>query len=98
MQVRRVGIIVVVRLAAEVLYGDAIAAAVAVGLGVERLVEIADKMNDEAERVGAFDAGLGFVLEDGELLGDRGEDATAGAAEVLRIACFLAERDINEVP
>ncbi len=84
--------------AAEVGNGDAVSAAVGVCLRVERLVQVADEMNEEAQGIGALGSGRGLIFQDGELIQDRLGNATVRAAGGRDLAARRPERNIQKMP
>src|SRR2546423_9997106 len=98
-QVRRVGIVSLVRLARKVFYRDTISAAIAVSGCVQRLVQVADEMDDESQRSTPLGRRLVLVFQDRELLGNSLNDATASSAQILHLRQqAYDQRHIDEVP
>ena len=54
---------------------DTIPAPVIIGCSVERLVQVADEMNYESQRVGSLLSGRTRLAKDGQLVGNRAGDA-----------------------
>ena len=62
MKIRSEAVCMFARLATEKFQRDAVAAFVVVGRGVERLMKVADEMNDVAEGFGALGRVGGFIF------------------------------------
>src|SRR5262245_40682343 len=79
--------------------GNAVSAAVPVIDAVERLMDVADKVNDETQGIGAFRRGLGLILQDLHLVVDSFGYATFGIAELRKIVWRGdAEWNIEKMP
>ena len=65
------------RAPAEIAHGNAIAAFIVIGRGMQGHMEITDKVNEVAKGVGTFARGGVLVFQDGQLVGDGFCDTTA---------------------
>src|ERR1700759_4660498 len=100
MKVRREAVIVFARLAAEKFKWNTVAAFVVVRRGVQRLMKIADEMNDVAKGFGAFRGLGGFIFENLDLCGEGFVDATFLAAirSKVAVAARIAARYVDVMP
>src|SRR5438094_4450388 len=85
-------------LMAKILHRHAISAVVCIGDGVQRLMHVADKVDEVTDRFGALQRIGGLILQNGALLFDGARHASFGAAELRQIALVFAARNIDVMP
>src|SRR5512136_458774 len=98
MQVRRIAVIVLARLAPEIIHWHAISTLIVVGNGVQRLVQIAHEVNDVAERLGSLRSVPILVLQNSELVLDGLRDATLFPAEIAERRALGSARNVDVMP
>ena len=92
-KVWRIGIVMLRGVAAKVFDRHAIAAEVVIFGSMQGHVEVAHKMNDEAQCVCAFNGGLSGVFQNCELFGNRSNNTAAISAEFGQRQMRRAARD-----
>ena len=98
MEVGRVRVMDLLWRAPEEVDGDAIAAAIVIGNGVQWHVEVADKMDDVANGIGAFARISSRILQGGQLIRNGLRDTALRAAELGKRGARRAARNIDVVP
>src|SRR5882672_12008892 len=86
------------RFVAKIFHRRTISPIVGVGDGMQRLMHIADKMDEVAYRFGALQGIGGLVFQDGALLFDRAGDASISATELVQRPLVFPPRNIDVMP
>src|SRR6266446_320023 len=86
------------RFMAKIFHRRTISAVVCVGDGMQRLVHIADKMDEVANRFGALKRIGGLVFQDGTLLFDRVRHTSLRTAVHVQFTVMLPPRNIDVMP
>src|SRR5579863_9916643 len=98
MQVWREGMIALLRVAPEILHRHTIPAFIGIRDGVQRLVQISDKMNDKAKRIRAFRHVRFGILQDGKLFGDCSRDAAFLSAKGIKRPALRTTGYVDVMP
>src|SRR5260370_18281545 len=82
----------------KIFHRHAVPAAVGVVDGMQRLMHIADKVDEVADRFGALYEIGGLVFQDGPLLFDRPRHASFGTAGFVQLSLLLPTMNIGVIP